>query len=188
MSQDRNLSNSCFSRFSKNRSTFVSSHYILIIFISKLTLTPSCKKEGQKQLFGAGRRSYTCLIFGCISASPFQSIFLGSCHWSYATKAFLFSFNNIKGYNPVKLTQYRYQQHAMYTCSSHGPTFGSGHDIRIYDDAVNNQYSYTECGQTYSNPAGYSGVNCGFFTGSRQFTPSDIEVFFEIGKLLYRNT
>ena len=32
---------------------------------------------------------------------------LGSCFWSYATKAFLFSFNNVKGYNPVKLTQYR---------------------------------------------------------------------------------
>ena len=38
---DRNISNSCFSRFSKNRSTFVSSHYILIVFISKLSLTPS---------------------------------------------------------------------------------------------------------------------------------------------------
>ena len=76
----------------------------------------------------------------------------------------------------------------MYTCSSYGPTFGSGHDICISDDAVNNQRSYTECGQTYSNPMGYSGVNCGFFTGSRGFTPSDIEVFFEIGKLFYSNT
>ena len=113
---------------------------------------------------------------------------LGSCFWSYATKAFLFSFNNIKGYNPVKLTQYRNQQYAMYTCSSYGPTFGWGHDIRIYDDAVNNQHSHTECGQTYSNPTGYSGENCEFFTGSYYFTPSDIEVFFEIGKLLYRNT
>ena len=113
---------------------------------------------------------------------------LGSCAYSPASKAFLFSLNNIKGYNPVKLTQYRNQQHAMYTCSSYGPTFGSGFDIYIYDDAVNNQHSYTECGQTYSNPTGYSGVNCGFFTGSYYFTPSDIEVFFEIGKLLYRNT
>ena len=67
----------------------------------------------------------------------------------------------------MKLTQYRYQQYAMYTCSSYGPTFGWGHDIRIYDDAVNNQYSYTECGQTYSNPTGYLGVNCGFFTGRK---------------------
>ena len=76
----------------------------------------------------------------------------------------------------------------MYTCSYYGPIFGQGHDIHIRDNAVNNQYSHTECGQTYSNPAGYSGENCGFFTGSRYFTPSDIEVFFEIGKLLYRNT
>ena len=38
---DRNISNSCFSRFSKNRSTFVSSVYIRIVFISKLSLTPS---------------------------------------------------------------------------------------------------------------------------------------------------
>ena len=113
---------------------------------------------------------------------------LGSCAYSSASKAFLFSLNNIKGYNPVKLTQYRFWQRAMYTCSSHGPTFGWGHDIRICDDAVNNQHSYTECGQTYSNPTGYSGVKCGFFTGSHYFTPSDIEVFFEIGKLLYRNT
>ena len=113
---------------------------------------------------------------------------LGSCFWSYATKAFLFSFNNIKGYNPVKLTQYRNQQHAMYTCSSYGPTFGSGHDIFIRDDAINNQLSYTECGGTYSNPKGYSAGNCGFFTGSYNFTPSDIEVFFEIGKLLFRST
>ena len=87
----------------------------------------------------------------------------------------------------MKLTQYRNQQYAMYTCSSYGPTFGVGHDIYIRDDAVNNQYSFTECGETYSNPTGYSGVNCGFFTGSYHFTPSDIEVFFEIGKLLYRN-
>ena len=113
---------------------------------------------------------------------------LGSCAYSSASKAFVYSLYNAKGYNPVKLAQYRYQQYAMYRCSNYGPTFGVGHDIYIRDDAINNQYSYTECGQTYSNPTGYSGVNCGFFTGSYHFTPSDIEVFFEIGKLLYRNT
>ena len=113
---------------------------------------------------------------------------LGTCDWSYATKAFLFSFNNVKGYNPVKLTQYRNQQHAMYTCSRYGPTFGPGPDIFIRNDAVNNQHSYTECGGTYSNPTDYLPGNCGFFTGSYFFIPSDIEVFFEIGKLLYRNT
>ena len=105
---------------------------------------------------------------------------LGPCASSSASKAFVFSLYNVKGYNPVKLTQYRYQQDAMYRCPSYGPTFGVGYDIYISHDAKNNQHSYTECGQTYKNPTGYSGENCGFFTGSRHFTPSDIEVFFEI--------
>ena len=105
---------------------------------------------------------------------------LGSCAYSSASKAFVFSLYNVKGYNPVKLTQYQNQQYAMYRCSSYGPTFGVGHDIYISDDAKNNQHSYTECGQTYQDPTGYSGENCGFFTGSYRFTPSDIEVFFEI--------
>ena len=111
---------------------------------------------------------------------------LGSCAYSPASKAFLFSLNNNKGYNPVKLTQYRNQERAIYTCSSYA--FGWGRDIRIVDDAVNNQYSFTRCGFTYSNPTGYSTEKCRFFTGSSRFTPSDIEVFFEIGQLLYRNT
>ena len=105
---------------------------------------------------------------------------LGSCAYSSASKAFVFSLYNVKGYNPVKLKQYQNQQNAMYICSSHGPTFGVGHDIYISDDAKNNQHSNTECGQTYQDPTGYSGENCRFFTGSYHFTPSDIEVFFEI--------
>ena len=113
---------------------------------------------------------------------------LGSCAYSSASKAFVYSLYNAKGYNPVKLAQYRNQQYAVYRCSNYGPTFGVGHDIYIRDDAIHKQYSYTECGQTYSNPTGYLGVNCEFFTGSYYFTPSNIEVFFEIGKLLYRNT
>ena len=105
---------------------------------------------------------------------------LGSCAYSSASKAFVFSLYNVKGYNPVKLTQYQNQQNAMYRCYSYGPTFGSGHDIHISNDAKNNQNSYTVCGYSYSNPTGYSGTYCGFFTGSRYFSPTDIEVFFEL--------
>ena len=108
-------------------------------------------------------------------------VYIGSCGWSYAWKAFLFSLNNIKGYNPMKLTQYRYQHDAMCSCSSYGPIFGWGPDILIYNDSVNNQRSYTECCGTYKNPTGYSAGNRKFFTGAIHFTPSDIEVFFEIG-------
>ena len=107
-------------------------------------------------------------------------LFSGSCSYSPASKAFLFSLYNKDGYNPVKLTQYQTQQYAMYHCSSYGPTFGS-HDIYISDNASSNSASYTYCGQTYSVPSGYSVGYCGFFTGGQHFTPTDIEVFYEIG-------
>ena len=150
-------------------------------------LALECKSGKQKTAFcGWSLILYlsNLWVYFCISI---EINTLGSCDRSSATKAFLFSFNNIKGYNPVKLTQYRNQRYAMYRCSSYGPTFGWRGDIHIRE-AVNNQYSFTKCGGTYANPTGYSAGDCGFFTGSYHFTPSDIEVFFEIGKLLYRNT
>ena len=105
----------------------------------------------------------------------------GGCGYTYASKAFLFSLYNNDGYNPVKLTQYRNQQYAMYHCYNYGPTFGSGHDIHISDNALSNSGSHTYCGYTYSVPSGYSVGNCGFFTGGLYFTPTDNEVFYEIG-------
>ena len=107
----------------------------------------------------------------------------GSCAYSYANKAFIFSLYNVKGYNPVKLTQYRNQQYAMYRCNTYGPTFGAGcgHDIYISDGSGNNQNSYTRCGCTYTKPSGYSTGDCGFFTGGSHFYSTDVEVFYEAG-------
>ena len=77
----------------------------------------------------------------------------------------------------------------MYRCSSYGPTFGYGgghiHDIYISDNALSSPKPYTRCGSTYSVPAGYSAGDCGFFTGALYFTPTDIEVFYEIGNQIY---
>ena len=112
-----------------------------------------------------------------------SSISAGSCAgYSYASKAFIFSLYNVKGYNPVKLTQYRNQQYAMYRCNTYGPTFGAGngHDIYISDGSGNNQNSYTRCGCTYTTPSGYSTGDCHFLTWS-PFSPTDIEVFYEAG-------
>ena len=108
---------------------------------------------------------------------------LGSGSYSSASKAFLFSLYNANGYNPVKLTQYRNQQYAIYRHSSYGPTFGAAtwNDIRISNNALSNGNSYSACGQTYSTPSGYSAGQCGFFTGGFHFTPTDIEVFYKIG-------
>jgi len=121
----------------------------------------------------------------------FQTFFfiLGLCDYSTASKAFIFSFYNAKGYNPVKLTQYRNHEYAMYSCSNYGPTFGAGvgHDIYISDNALDFYSSYTKCGASYTIPSGYSAGNCGFFTGGLYFTPTDIEVFYEIGNEILAN-
>jgi len=112
--------------------------------------------------------------------NPLVVLISGSAGYSPASKAFLFSLYNKDGYNPVKLTQYRNQHRAMYHYSGYGPTFG-GHGIYISDNALSNSNSHTYCGYTYSVPSGYSTGYCGFFTGGQHFTPTDIEVFYEIG-------
>ena len=126
-------------------------------------------------------------FFSCFKATICRRVFIvGSCSYSAASKAFLFSLYNKDGYNPVKLTQYRNHQYAMYSCSHSGPRFGNGYDIYISNNALDNSASYTRCGYTYSAPTGYSTGSCGFFTGGYHFTPTDIEVFYEIGnKLLF---
>ena len=124
---------------------------------------------------------YVCFFFQPKCLELLNSGFVsGSCSWSTASKAFVFSLYNKDGYNPVKLTQYQNQHLAMYHCSNYGPTFGH-HVIYISDNALSNSNSYTHCGYTYSVPSGYSTGNCGFFTGGQHFTPTDIEVFYEIG-------
>ena len=119
--------------------------------------------------------------FFCLECYTNFVFTLGSCGYHPASKAFLFSLYNAQGYNPVKLTQYQNQGNAMYSCSTYGPTFGSGHGIYIANDALNNLNSHTRCGYVYSIPSGYSSGYCGFFTGGSHFTPTDIEVFYEKG-------
>ena len=49
---------------------------------------------------------------------------VGSCEYTSAAKAFIFSLHNVHGYKPVKLAQNRYQGCVIYRCNSYGPTFG----------------------------------------------------------------
>ena len=119
-----------------------------------------------------------CVPFKC--HNPLVFLISGSGGYSPASKAFLFSLYNKDGYNPVKLTQYQNQYHAVYHNSGYGPTFGN-HGIYISNNALSNSNSHTHCGYAYYVPSGYSAGNCGFFTGAQHFTPTDIEVFYEIG-------
>ncbi|XP_031559065.1 uncharacterized protein LOC116295410 [Actinia tenebrosa] len=102
-------------------------------------------------------------------------------HYFSSTKSFLFSLFNVKGFNPIKLPLTgNNNKYAVYWGKGYGPTFGNGHDLYISNHASSNTGSYTTL-ITYKLPPGCSyNKKCIFFTGSSSFTPSDIEVFYEI--------
>ena len=156
---------------------------IRMIFVLTVALTMTLKLTSfcrlPSTLSANPERLKFFAFFKLICGSFFLS---GSCSYSSAAKAFIFSLYNTNGYDPVKLTQYRYLNKAMYSCSSYGPTFGGNHgqhDIYMPNLAVNNQNSFTICGSTYSLPQGYLAGYCSFFAGGSHFTPTDIEVFYE---------
>ena len=96
----------------------------------------------------------------------------------YDPQAFLFSLVNKPGWAPVKFNQrYGLSSQSTYRCYS-GPTFGGGHDLRIYFL----HKSYSKLGHTYSPPSGYGllGSNLAetFMAGSFHFNPDEIETFY----------
>ncbi|XP_022777477.1 TLD domain-containing protein 1-like [Stylophora pistillata] len=121
-------------------------------------------------------------IFGGYNSLSWTS----RCVWQYTSSAFLFSLVNKPSWGPVKLTQqgqYSYQKkYSIYSCSSHGPSFGGGHDIYISDYASSNSNSYSNLGDTYSPPSGHSYRSSfarSFLAGSYNFQPDEVEVFYE---------
>ena len=67
-------------------------------------------------------------------------------------------------------------------CSSNGPIFGGGHDIYIANYASSSSNSYANLGYTYSAPSGYSYGSTftkTFLAGTYQFTPDEVETFYE---------
>ena len=116
--------------------------------------------------------SFSFLIFPTVS----------SCQYRYDSQAFLFSLVNKPGWAPVKLPQTG-QYSSIYDCSSYGPTFGAGHDIYIADYASSSQSgSYTNLGNDYSAPSGYSYRSTfarTFLPGTYEFTPDEVETFYE---------
>ena len=98
----------------------------------------------------------------------------------------MFSLVNKPGWGPVKLTQQGrysyYRRNSIHSCSSHGPTFGRGHDIYIVSYASSNTNSYSNLGYTYSPPSGHSYGSSfaqSFLAGSYNFQPDEVEVFYE---------
>ena len=102
------------------------------------------------------------------------------CGYSYDSQAFLFSLVNKPGWAPVKLPQYSNYKYAVHGhCSSYGPIFGGGHDLFIANYASSNSYSQANLGYTYSPPSGYSSSGNTFLVGGSNFTPDEVEIFYE---------
>ena len=70
---------------------------------------------------------------------------------------------------------------AIYRHSNYGPIFGGGHDLLIDNNAGSQGYSYTNFGDTYNLPLGYTFGQTNtrsLLGGSFHFTPSEVEVLY----------
>ena len=120
-----------------------------------------------------------------IVCDSFFCLLVSNCGSQYSSKAFLFSLVNKPGWAPVKLPQtgqYSSGRHSMYSCSSYGPAFGGGYDIKIASYASSNTNSYSNLGYTYSPPSGHSYGSSfarSFLAGRSNFKPDEVEVFYE---------
>ena len=88
-------------------------------------------------------------------------------------QAFLFSIVNPHGLEPRKLPLKTHKEVAVWRKSEYGPTFGEGYDLHISGNANRNEKSYSVF-SSYSCPEGKQKT---FFTGARNFTVSNYEVF-----------
>ena len=90
--------------------------------------------------------------------------------------SFLFSLRNNENLAPfIANVRPGNEQHAIFCHSGYGPSFGGGHDVHIADNANGNRQSYSNF-WSYQVPPGTRTSNA-LLAGSRNFTPTDIEVF-----------
>ena len=99
----------------------------------------------------------------------------GQGHWVQCSQAFLFSMVNPYGLGQSKLPLIRGREQEGICCNKGiGPTFGGGRDLYISGNANTNTNSGSNLGITYHRPLGQQST---FFTGGRNFTVTDYEVF-----------
>ena len=99
----------------------------------------------------------------------------GQGNYVRCSQAFLFSMVNPHGLGPTKLPLLTgKEQYAICCGSSTGPTFGGGNDLCISSNANTNTSSYSNLGFSYQCPPGQQNT---FFTGAKNFTVTDYEVF-----------
>ncbi|XP_032226134.1 uncharacterized protein LOC5501963 [Nematostella vectensis] len=115
-------------------------------------------------------------VFGGYADKPWTGC---NCRVS-SSKAFLFTLYNTQGYKPDKmLLKSTPDTSAIGDFSSAGPDFGRGSDLVIANNANSNRLSYT-FPHSYHLPSGCTLNTCLAGSGSLYFTPSDVEVFYEV--------
>ena len=92
--------------------------------------------------------------------------------------SFLFSLRNKENLAPfiANVKPAGYEQYAIYCDPNHGPFFGGGPDVNISNNANGNQGCYSGFGNSYQPPPGTAQADS-ILAGSRNFTPTEIEVF-----------
>ena len=96
--------------------------------------------------------------------------------YGFTSNSFIFSLRNKEGLGPFK-SMVTIPSHAIRQRSNYGPTFGSGHDIYIANNANSNTYSYTNFGYSYPVPSGVQDKRT-ILAGSYQIPPDEVEVFY----------
>ncbi len=118
-------------------------------------------------------RSTTGHTFGAYASAPWA--FAGGnprrvCgNYTNAAGCFLFLVENPHNDAP---TCFDCTNSAMYCHPNNGPTFGAGHDIAIFPGE--GAQSYTNFPNSYADTLGRGNAT---FTGARNFTPEDYEVW-----------
>ncbi len=128
-----------------------------------------CNNKGPTMTIIQSSNNY---LFGGYTCTPWTS---DAGYYKHDTTAFLFTLTNPHNIPPTKyIIKPDNSQHAVYHRNDYGPTFGGGHDIFLVNASNLNKSSYTGFPNTYLDTTG-NGNNT--FTGARNFTVSDIEVF-----------
>jgi hypothetical protein len=102
---------------------------------------------------------------------------VGNGSYTHSKLSFLFSLRNKENLAPfIANVIPGYEQYAVYCKPRYGPSFGGGHDLHISNFANGNQGSYSGFDNSYQPPPGTVEANS-LLAGSRNFTPTEIEVF-----------
>jgi hypothetical protein len=115
-------------------------------------------------------QSSTGYLFGGYTPLPWDA----SSTYKSHPDMFIFTLTNPHTFPPTKYALKQADKYGIYCYCPYGPIFGGGHDILVADNSHQNAGSYTNFPYSYIDSTGKGNVT---FTGARNFTTSEIEVF-----------